>query len=136
MTIVENFLIFCLNSFVSCRKFHWQIYLRSILTEVGENVDREGLLKTPKRAAKAMKFFTQGYTQNLDELLNEAIFTEDHDEMVILKDIQEMVPIKHNLRQWVIKMTHGHENSCETAVAFWNDQALYCRKLYVINYKL
>ena len=61
--------------------------VRVLLEELGEDPAREGLLKTPKRYAKAMRFFTQGYTQDLDVVLNKAIFTEDSDEMVMLRNI-------------------------------------------------
>lgn len=59
-----------------------------IITEIGENVDREGLLKTPERAAKAMLFLTQGYKQDAVEILKSAMFQEDYDDMVIIKDIE------------------------------------------------
>lgn len=61
---------------------------RGILEAVGEDITREGLVKTPSRAAAAMQFFTQGYQLSLDELLNGAIFEEDNNNMVMLRNIE------------------------------------------------
>jgi GTP cyclohydrolase I len=72
-------------------------HYRAILTELGENPDREGLLRTPYRAQEAMKFLTKGYHQNLDELLNNAIFEEDYDDMVIVRDIEFYSLCEHHL---------------------------------------
>ncbi|MBV9865084.1 MAG: GTP cyclohydrolase I FolE [Abitibacteriaceae bacterium] len=68
-----------------------------ILKGVGEDPEREGLLKTPYRAAAAMKFFTQGYQQSLEDILNGAIFQEDNNNMVLLRDIEFYSLCEHHL---------------------------------------
>ena len=59
-----------------------------LLKELGEDPYREGLLKTPERVASAFAYLTSGYQRTVDEVLIEAIFTEDYDEMVVVKDIE------------------------------------------------
>jgi len=64
---------------------------------IGEDVQREGLIKTPRRAADAMKFMTQGYRQNLKSILNGAIFDSDSDDIVIVRDIEFYSLCEHHL---------------------------------------
>ena len=70
---------------------------KNILDDVGENPEREGLLKTPVRAAKAMQFLTQGYDLNPAEILRSAMFKEDYSQMVIVKDIEVYSLCEHHL---------------------------------------
>lgn len=70
---------------------------KNIISDVGENQSREGLLKTPVRAAKAMQFLTQGYDLNPAEILKSAMFKEDYSQMVIVKDIEVYSLCEHHL---------------------------------------
>ncbi|MGH0136819.1 UNVERIFIED_CONTAM: hypothetical protein FKN15_019811 [Acipenser sinensis] len=75
----------------------------SILRGLGEDPLRQGLLKTPRRAAAAMQFFTKGYQEKISDVLNNAIFDEDHDEMVIVKDIDMFSMCEHHLVPFIGK---------------------------------
>ncbi|MFM6947109.1 MAG: GTP cyclohydrolase I FolE [Flavobacteriales bacterium] len=70
---------------------------KSVLEQLGENPQREGLLKTPERVAKAMKYLTNGYEQNPDELIESAIFHEAYSEMVLVKDIEVYSMCEHHM---------------------------------------
>jgi len=72
-------------------------HYRDILAFAGEDPTREGLLRTPHRAAEALKFLTQGYGQDVQTLLNGAIFHEDYDDMVVVKDIEFYSMCEHHI---------------------------------------
>ncbi|MDC1403136.1 GTP cyclohydrolase I FolE [Crocinitomicaceae bacterium] len=72
-------------------------HYKEILSELGENPNREGLEKTPERVAKAMQFLTQGYEQDPDALLRKALFNEEYSEMVIVKDIELYSMCEHHM---------------------------------------
>lgn len=72
-------------------------YYKQILLAIGEDINRDGLKNTPKRAAAAMKNLTRGYHENLDELINSAIFDSDTSEMVLVKNIELYSLCEHHL---------------------------------------
>lgn len=72
-------------------------HFKEIITHVGEDASREGLVKTPERAAKAMEFLTQGYEQNAAEILKSAMFKEEYSEMVLVKDIEMYSLCEHHM---------------------------------------
>ena len=70
---------------------------REIIKGVGEDPEREGILKTPERAAKAIQFLTQGYSMDAEEILKKAVFNETYDEMVVVKDIELYSLCEHHM---------------------------------------
>ena len=79
-----------------------------LITNLGEDVKRDGLIKTPDRASKAMEFLTKGYNENLEDIVNEAVFASDNDEMVIVKDIEMYSLCEHHLLPFVGKVHVGY----------------------------
>ena len=79
-----------------------QSYLK-ILQEIGEDPTRPGLVDTPARAAKAMQFLTQGYTMNIEEVVNGALFPSDNDEIIIVKDIELYSMCEHHMLPFIGK---------------------------------
>ncbi len=74
-----------------------QHLIQQLLAELGEDPGREGLLNTPKRVERALKFLTSGYDMDVDEVLNDALFTVEYSEMVIVKDIDFYSLCEHHL---------------------------------------
>jgi GTP cyclohydrolase I len=71
--------------------------IRLILKALGEDPDREGLIKTPQRVAQALAFLTQGYQLDPEQVINDALFTEDYEEMIVQKDIDFFSLCEHHL---------------------------------------
>ncbi len=71
--------------------------MREIIRELGENPERDGLLNTPERVEKALKYLTSGYTADLDKIVNGALFDVDYDEMVIVRDIEFFSMCEHHM---------------------------------------
>ena len=78
-------------------------HYQAIITLTGEDPDRAGLAHTPLRAAKALTYLTRGYGQNLDEIVNGAIFESDNDQMIMVKDIELYSLCEHHLLPFVGK---------------------------------
>ena len=96
---------------------HLSEHFEQVIKHVGEDVEREGLLKTPERAAKAMQFLTHGYDLNPDDLVYQAIFHEEYSEMVIVKDIDphpemEYMAMRTSKERYIILISSGQQRIC------------------------
>ena len=78
-------------------------YFAEIITTLGDDPTREGMIKTPKRAREALEFLTHGYREDLNQLINDAIFSSEMDEMVIVKDIELYSLCEHHLLPFIGK---------------------------------
>jgi len=83
-------------------------FYKELIQSIGENIHREGLKDTPKRAAEAFKYLTKGYHENIDDIVNKAIFESDNDEMVIVKDIELYSLCEHHLLPFFGKCHVGY----------------------------
>jgi len=91
------------NSPASDPSFEMQEAVKTLLSEMGEDPSREGLLNTPLRVSKAMKFLTKGYDEDPAEVINQAVFHEKVDEMVLVKNIEVYSLCEHHLLPFVGK---------------------------------
>ena len=83
-------------------------FYESLIKSIGEDVKREGLRKTPQRAAQAFEYLTKGYKDNIDQIVNGAIFESDNDEMIIVKDIEVYSLCEHHLLPFFGKCHIGY----------------------------
>ena len=85
-----------------------QEIVRNMLLAIGEDPSREGLLKTPERVEKSMKFLTRGYSQNLDDIVNGALFEAESDDMIIVRDIEFFSMCEHHMLPFFGKCHVGY----------------------------
>ena len=79
------------------------VHVKEILRLLGEDTEREGLLKTPERVAKSLQFLTKGYSQNGEEIMRSAIFDEEYQQMVLVKDIELYSMCEHHMLPFIGK---------------------------------
>ncbi len=83
-------------------------HFKQIITDIGENTEREGLIDTPQRAAKAFHFLTKGYQESLGEIVNNALFESDNNEIIIVKNIELYSLCEHHLLPFIGKCHVGY----------------------------
>ena len=85
-----------------------QDIVRNMLIAIGEDPDREGLVKTPERVEKSMKFLTRGYSQNIEDVVNGALFEAESDDMIIVRDIEFFSMCEHHMLPFFGKCHVGY----------------------------
>lgn len=85
-----------------------QDLVRNMLIAIGEDPDREGLVKTPERVEKSMKFLTRGYSQNIEDVVNGALFEAESDDMIIVRDIEFFSMCEHHMLPFFGKCHVGY----------------------------
>lgn len=101
--------------------------VRTIFECIGEDPEREGLRATPERYAQALMFFTKGYEENVRDLVNGAVFHEDHDEMVIVKDIEVFSLCEHHMVPFTGKVGFVCVSPVTTALKLSDAHWIYTR---------
>ena len=110
-----------------------QDLVRQLLSELGEDPSREGLAQTPRRVEDSLKFLTSGYQADVDKVLNNALFTVDYSEMVIVKDIDFFSLCEHHLLPFFGKChvayipQHAASSASARSRASWTCSAAACR---------
>ena len=93
------------------RSFH------EIIETVGEDPERQGLLKTPGRAARAFEFLTQGYRQSVEEMVNQAVFDSDANEIILVKDIELYSMCEHHLLPFIGRRTSPTSRTAKSSAS-------------------
>ncbi len=100
---------------------------RQLLESVGEDADREGLRRTPDRAARAFEFLTQGYRQDLEEIINDAVFASAASEIILVKDIELYSLCEHHFGRCRGSKTSLHDDARRRKTELGHEDLLFAR---------